>query len=292
MCQLRLLFNLSKMAQATTLSTTYTDYHKLGIEPPFVSIFVAPRKSGKTFLINKLIQNVWAKQFEYIVIASPTLEFVDDYPVEQYVEDKSKLLKVHEGLETTLKRLIEDQKRTQLLHKENPDEYDEVSTLLILDDIIDSKLMKWGSTNNITDLIAERGRHFNLSLVLTSQFLSAISPSVRRNAETLTMFAPINFAEVDRTLQEYVPTQWRFEFQERLADMFRERFAFLIIDGSVGRRTDFRMRLRKGFSELMFELNEEDKDALYIKPRMRKHATKSNKSAKSTKREVSDTDEV
>lgn len=241
------------------LSPTYTNWKDFDIEVPFVQLFVAPRKSGKTTLIVQLLKQKWIKLFDYVVIASPTLVFKDDYDIEN-VMGTTKLLKIKQGFTTILPQLIEDQRSTALLHKENPEEFEKVETLLILDDCIDSKLFKFRSAQNICDMLAERGRHFHTSLVLTSQYMSAISPSIRRNAETLFLFAPLNFADVDRTLEEYVPKRWRKAFSQRLEDMFREPFAFLLIDGSQQRRQNFKLRLRKGFSELMFPLSDREED--------------------------------
>ena len=166
-----------------------------------------------------------------------------------------------------------------MLHKENPDEYDVPSTLIILDDIIDSGLMRWGSNKNVVDEIAERGRHYNMSVVITSQYMSAVSPSLRRNAEALFLFAPINFADVDRTLEEYVPKRWRKEFLERVEEVFSERFAFIIIDGSVERRLNYRLRLRKGFTDTVLPLEEAvpDRDEI-ITPKKNKGKRQSDNS--------------
>lgn len=261
-----------------SLSKTYKQYKQLNLEPPFVATFVAPRKSGKTHLITQLLLEVWKDMFDYIIIASPSLEYENEYEIEDEVPDRSRLLKVSKNIGEIMTQIISDQKNAAILHKENKDEYELPSTLIILDDIIDSGLMKWGSNKNVVDEIAERGRHYGMSVVLTSQYMSAVSPSIRRNAEALFLFAPINFADVDRTLEEYVPKRWRKEFLERVEEVFSERFAFIIIDGSVARRLDFRLRLRKGFTDTVLPIEqkvpakEEIISAKRTKRRKRRHS--------------------
>lgn len=248
-------------------SATYSSYEKHDISKPFVQLFIAPRKSGKTYLINKLLRNVWRKEFDYIVIVSPTLEYQDEYPIESYV-DADKRMKIYSGFDTVIPQLIEDQKRTQALVKENPKEYKEVHTLMIFDDCIDSNLFKHASRQNVCDQLGERGRHFNMSVVITSQYMTAVSPSLRRQAEALYIFAPLNYAEVDKTLDEYVPKKWRTEFRDRLEQAFEEQYAFLLIDGSSHRRQNPKLRLRKGFTEYLIPLDirEEDEKNNSIKP--------------------------
>ncbi len=236
--------------------STYEDYEEFNPEIPFVCCLAAPRKSGKSTLIRNLIKYKFRATFDYIIIVCPTLKYKDDYPVEDDVSPNTQVIKIYENFETRLEQIIREQEHTAQLHHDNPDVFSPVQTLLILDDCIDSGLMGYRTANNITDIQAERGRHYNMSLIASSQFLSAISPSVRRNGELLFVFAPINYADVERILQEYVPRQWRKRFEQAYHEMFRQPFAFLLIDGTAERRMDFRLRLRKGFRDYIFPLHE------------------------------------
>lgn len=237
-------------------SPTYKAYDKFTIEKPFVSIFVAPRKSGKTYLINKLLRHVWFNQFDYVVIASPSLEFTDDYPDE--LSAKTKVIKISDNFHAILSQIIAEQKRSAKLHKEDSDEYDEVHTLMILDDLIDNDILRFNARDNLVDEIAERGRHYKISLVVSAQILSKVSVSMRRNAEALFFFAPLNYTDFERILQEFVPLEYRRQLRDKLHETYKEEFAFLLFDGSPARRVNFKLRLRKGFTELLFSLNPQD----------------------------------
>jgi len=239
--------------------STYEAFDKFVIEPPFVQVFAAPRRSGKTHLINKLLEHNWRSMFDYIVIASPTLEYKSEYPDE--LKGNVEVIKIRDNIVNRVTQIIDEQKDAAKKHEEDPGEFDRVQTLLILDDCLDTELMQWQSANNIADVVAERGRHFDLSFVCSVQVLSKISPSVRRNAEAIFTFSPLNFTDVERILEEYVPREYRKEFRNQFTmDLFSEPYSFVLIDASPERRQNFKLRLRKGFSELIFALDPKDDD--------------------------------
>lgn len=176
-------------------SSTYTNYKGLGWERHSCLLLAAPRKSGKTYLINKLlIEGGLADLYDYIIIASPTLEFKDDYPIENKVSKHTQVKKIKSNFKARLDQMMEDQKRVNKLAYDEPERYDPIHTLLILDDCVDSKLAAYGSSENIADELVERGRHYNVSLICSAQQLSSLSPALRRNAEKLILFSPTNYA--------------------------------------------------------------------------------------------------
>ena len=249
------------------MEKTYTAYEKSEIERHFVMLLAAPRRSGKSYLVNKLlIEGGIGKQYDHIIIASPTMEFKDEYEI----EDKLPKVKIHKftnNLKDNVQILMMEQKRANKLHFEQPTKYKAVHTLLILDDCIDSKLMQYRSSENIADELAERGRHYNMSLIVSSQSLSSISPSLRKNAELIILFSPTNYADVERVLGEYVPSDARREFRDLSRHIYVTPYSFMIVDNSPARRRYYKLRFRRGFTDLVFPFKkgEDEKPSLGTK---------------------------
>lgn len=241
-------------------SATYKTYQNMGWERHFVMLLAAPRKSGKTHLITKLLtEGKMANAFDNIIIASPSLEFTDDYKIEHLTS--AMVIKVRSNFHDTITTYIDQQKHANKLHFEQPETYDPIHSLLILDDCIDSRLAAYGRTENIADEIAERGRHFNMSFIGSAQYLTGFSPSLRRNAEYLFTFSPTNYNELERVMHEYVPSQEKRTFFDALKQMFVVPYSFVLIDNSPPRRRFYKLRLRKGFNELVLPILEGELDA-------------------------------
>ncbi len=149
--------------------------------------------------------------------------------------------------------------------------YKPVHTLLILDDCIDSRIAQFRSSENIADEIAERGRHYNVSMIVSSQYLSSISPSLRRNAEFLFLFSPTNYADTERVLGEFVPSEVRKEFRELVMRVYLQPYSFMIVDNSPLRRRFYKLRFRKGFSELVFPFDKSETERPTLKDKKRKN---------------------
>lgn len=235
-------------------SVTFRAYSELNVDKPFCIAFAAPTKSGKTYLIKQLIAALWTNEFENLIIASPTLQYEDEYDDVIKLVDPSvhcELLKTN--LEMQIRKVISEQEELKRLHKEHPDIYRETHTLLILDDCIGTNLFRGGRVENVCDELSELGRHIDLSLIIVSQKLSKISLDIRQNLTCLFVFAPLHYADIERILDEYVPQEYRQLFRKLQQEIFREQYAFIIIDGSPDRRVDFRLRIRKGFTDYIFD---------------------------------------
>lgn len=241
-----------------TLSSTYEDYLAFDIEPPFCLAYAAPTNAGKSTNILNLLKYRWSSSFDNVVIACPSLEFDEnDYKdVKEVFDEHTKLTLIHDDFLIQLKTIIEDQKLMKRLNKSHPEAHPPTHTLMILDDCIGTNLIKSNRKDNIVDDIATMGRHFLLSVIVTTQVLSELSYAVRRNATGLFVFAPMNYTDFERVLDEYVPQEYRFELRARARDIFKEPFSFILIDGSLKRRTDFRKRIRKGFHDFVFTMSD------------------------------------
>lgn len=244
------------------LPDTYTNFKDFCLEKPFVALFAAPRKAGKTVMMNNLLRECWKHDFDNIVVVSPTLAFKDEYVKAEEMPERVRYIKVKENLAATVDQVIREQKILAQQHLHQPEKFPEVHTLLILDDCIDHNLFQYNSSENVVDEIAHVGRHFNLSVALTSQSLSKISVETRKNAEALFVFAPNNYMDFERVLEEYVPRDFKKDLRIRIREVWKNQYAFLLIDNSPERRTHFKKIIRNGFSELLYDLEEEDREAV------------------------------
>jgi hypothetical protein len=101
--------------------------------------------------------------------------------------------------------------------------------LLILDDCIDSGVMNFRGS---VDKIAERGRHINMSAIICSQRISAISRSVRLNSDYFIIFNPHSIGELEQYIEQFVSRTNRKALRESIQDIFAVPFTFLLLDNT------------------------------------------------------------
>lgn len=206
---------------------------ELVADAPFFISIAAPRKSGKTWLLQKCLEKGWVKRFDIIFVISPSLDVNGDYG------DFSKYDHVHfiANIQTDIITEIFDRMyevKAQVQQRERDIELgyevDELicpEVLVILDDCIDSNLFSFRGS---TDKVAERGRHVNLSCVVSSQRLSAISRSCRINSDIFLIFCPYQAKELEQFVEQFVFRDERKMIYEKLREIFDEPYRFLFID--------------------------------------------------------------
>ena len=91
-----------------------------------------------------------------------------------------------------LNRLIEAQKKSSIKHR----------VLLILDDIIDTKNSVHQS--GILDFLASNGRHLNIYVIITSQYINAVSPIMRNNCDMIFCFKTISKKCVELIIENFL----------------------------------------------------------------------------------------
>jgi hypothetical protein len=102
-------------------------------------------------------------------------------------------------------------------------------TLLILDDCIDSGVMNFRGT---VDRFAERGRHINISTIISSQRISAVSRSIRLNSDYFIIFSPYSISEMEQYLEQFVPRDRRKETRIHLLEVFETPYQFILLDNA------------------------------------------------------------
>jgi hypothetical protein len=195
------------------------------ISHPFTMNILAPSRSGKSVVITNLLYNKdfnFKKRFDKIIFISPTI-LID--PSLEFARDDEDIIHIHEqkyldNLDSVIENIFEKQ-------KEDPEE----STLLIIDDALlylRSKALMYATTRN---------RHYNLSIIISSQAYKKIDPVIRNNATHWLLFKTHTQKEQDHIEDDFngfpdflkfykdaVATPYSFLFADMLKMRLFKRF--------------------------------------------------------------------
>lgn len=202
-------------------------------DAPFFLSLAAPRKSGKSYLLGKCLEHQWLDRFDYVFVISPSLAINGDYdPFKKYEHvylisniDKNIVNNIFDRMMELKEECVQREHDIELGYEFSPLECPE--TLIILDDCIDSNLFSFRGT---VDKIAERGRHCNLSCVVSSQRISAISRSIRINSDIFLIFCPYQARELEQFVEQFVFRDQRKVIYERMREIFDVPYRFLFVN--------------------------------------------------------------
>lgn len=191
-----------------------------------------PRGSGKSFLVNALLESPW-NDFDMVVIFCPTLALNNDYYTKPILSsDKVHMVKDFDT--SDLERLFREQEevKEQVVAEKRGNIRTRVPTecprmLVVMDDIIDSGIVQFGGA---VDKFAERGRHLDVTCIICSQRISAVSRSIRINSDYVILFSPFSISELERFVEEYVSRgskKLAYYAVEKVYDKPRE---FILVD--------------------------------------------------------------
>lgn len=173
-------------------SKSRPNWHGDLMEPPFSLLVVAPRKSGKTVMLSNLVGNLLLDYgprtkdyFQHVVLVSPTATL--DQSARGLIK---KCDKVYDEYDDSIVNKMID------LAEEFNYEY---PMLLILDDIIGNLPRHSKLSSFIT-----KNRHYNISIIITSQHFRAVSNLIRENACGLVIFKISNQAEMKALSDEII----------------------------------------------------------------------------------------
>jgi GTPase SAR1 family protein len=202
-------------------------------DKPFCMSIAAPRGSGKSFLINKWLDHTFTKDYDYIFILNPSAYLNHDYDKVKKTENvyiisdfsKDVISELFDRMYEVKEACIRREEDIKLGHEVIPLHCPR--TLLILDDCIDSNVFSFRGT---VDKIAERGRHVNLSVIISSQRISAISRSIRINSDIFIIFCPYQAHEFEQYVEQFVFRDQRKSIYEQMRCIFDVPYQFLFID--------------------------------------------------------------
>lgn len=168
------------------------NWHPDLMEPPFTLLVVAPRKSGKTVVLSNLVSRLLLdygpktqQYFQHIILISPTANLDESAVSLIDVCDE-----VYDRYDDSIVEKL----------KASSEEFNyEYPMLLILDDIL-------GLLPRHSDLSSfiTKNRHYNISVIVTSQHFRAVSNLIRENACGLIVFKLSNAAEMKAFSDEII----------------------------------------------------------------------------------------
>jgi len=208
-------------------------------KPPFRTMIVAQSNSGKTNLIASMILKPYKTYFENSVVV-----FSKSLTVDRTWSclPKSILTHCHEEFsDDVLKRLWDEQKR----EIEKKGKTRATSLLIVLDDMV-SEIFSRGGKPRILDRLFMRGRHHNISLIVTSQKYSLVPLTVRTNCSDCIFFSLNNVNEQKAVYNEHGGPFTRKQWAKITLNAWNEQYGFLYI-----KYTDpnLMQRYRKNFGD-------------------------------------------
>lgn len=198
----------------------------------FVLTLVAPRNSGKSHLIKTMLDHGLEKEFDYIVIVSRSLDYNSDYDAYRnkdkfYLDSNPKASNITKLL-SQCERAKKDAEDSRRRGSEDPLLCPDV--LLILDDCIDTEAMSvYGGP---MDTVATRGRHFNVSTIMTSQKLKKVSTSIRTNSTMMAFFSPYSLADFEQFMDQFVWSEDRKNMRYTMKRLFAKPYMFIVLDNT------------------------------------------------------------
>ena len=172
---------------------------------PTRSVINAASGSGKTVLIQNLILDIYKGCFSRIYIFSPSIDIDDTWlPVKKYIseeltvtEDEQIYYQDFDGeavqtILTTQKKVIDHQKK-------DPKTKKLFSILLIFDDVADNKAIH---NNQALNSCFTRGRHSQISTILSTQKYNAVSTIIRTNMDSMYLFRLRNANDLQAVIDE------------------------------------------------------------------------------------------
>ena len=158
---------------------------------PFRSMWVAPSNGGKTFSIIGMLKKFYSKYFDRIYLVSPNAKVGKTNPWEMLKLDDDRVHTDYKGIDDVITEVKDLQEADDPPRKKK--------ILLILDDCA-------GHLNNnrngqMSDFIIQC-RHYNVSVILTTQKLRLIPQVIRTNCDHYCVFNITNGEEKKTFLSE------------------------------------------------------------------------------------------
>ncbi len=205
-------------------------------KPPFCLCLVAPTKSGKSNLIVNLLKNSYFgydKIFKETYYISPTVGI--DETLRSINEDDD-IIKIDDEddlkyLDDILNDIIKNQKSKSKEERE--------PVLIVLDDCLD-----YLKKSKRLDSLPSYSRHYNISIIITSQVYNALPTKLRKNASSYLIARIYNNKDL-QNIEEEIGANFH-DFKTNYDKATKEKYSFLYIDNR-------NIELWKNFDELLWQ---------------------------------------
>ena len=173
---------------------------------PVRGILLAPSGGGKGVLLQNMILDIYRDCFERVYIFSPSINVDHTWlPVKSYLDNKISLSEDEPSLyydtydPESLQAIIDTQRKI-VEHQKTKRSNKLFSILIIVDDFADDP--SFSRNSKLLHSLYVRGRHSQISTLVSTQKFAALSPLIRVNACSLYVFRLRNYQDLNTFLNE------------------------------------------------------------------------------------------
>ena len=188
--------------QFETKQSKYDQVQKL----PVRGILLGPSGAGKGVLLQNMKLDIYRDCFERVYIFSPSINVDHTWlPVKSYLDNKISLSEDEPSLyydtydPESLQAIINTQRKI-VEHQKTKRSNKLFSILIIVDDFADD--VSFSRNSKLLHSLYVRGRHSQISTLVSTQKFSALSPLIRVNACSLYVFRLRNYQDLNTFLDE------------------------------------------------------------------------------------------
>lgn len=188
----------------------------------FSMLIAGSSGSGKTQLLKQILKSS-ARNYDYVVVLCPSLEFSGDYKDFETTEEKKKpqYTMFNEYDPNVLREVMETQ--SDIIRRHGKDRCPKV--IVILDDCLE-----FLKQHSLIEKLYFKGRHINISPIVLVQKLKGVSTILRVNTRYAIFFRAGNSSELEAFLETYTGKRERKIIEPELIDWFKQLYSFLFCD--------------------------------------------------------------
>lgn len=222
--------------------------------PPVRWVVVGSSGSGKTNLIKNILFEKkfgYCKYFDEIYVFSGSKDDVEEYQGYANKMNMQNKMKVFQKFDEEGIKGICDEVETEnnSFRIKNP-----TRVLFVLDDQLVNGISKI-SKMNVVDEIFVRGRHCQISCIISTQKYTALNQNIRKlNASAITVFSETNRSDLLQVADDHAELMNPKEMMELFKQHLKEKYSFITIDT---KRPYNERILDKEFHPIHFDGNED-----------------------------------
>jgi hypothetical protein len=221
---------------------------------PTSFLLAAPTASGKTMIILNLLLRYFKGQFARIWIFSPSIKLDPQYaPLRKYLDsmaDQKREPLYFEDLEPqVLSKLLTDQRKIVEDCRKRKIKAPQVA--VVLDDLADrgdilQKRQGASSGGSWLVTLATRGRHMNVTWIISTQCLNLVGTVIRKNVRCMCIWRLRNYKEIEILCEELSGIYTKEDIMELYRYATSEPYSFLFVRLDAKTRDDmFWLRFEK-----------------------------------------------
>lgn len=214
----------------------------------FLMLMIAPPRSGKSALIANLLANPnfynALEYFDFVYYVGPTQKF--DRTTMHYLPRLDNVIQIddHEtlsNLDVLLKEMMDSQmKRLKEDDPKTGKKLEMERILLVLDD-----MLGYLTQNEALSNLCTRYRHYNISIIITSQSFRKIPLVIRNCAGHIIFFKLNNEKELEKISDEYGDS-YHVNFMNIAKQITSKKYDFVYLDNE-------NLKLYKNFTDLVLD---------------------------------------